>query len=184
MVASCTHAPPATEPLAAPRHVLQNVSTGCYDVGDQKLVLVVEPITGPSYNENWIDRLGQYNDCSVTSLWDERFYRMAVPYWRQGLDVENIHLLLLGWRNITARTYGFVAVAHQSTYGGWEVIRQLAIGRTGDPAPKFEHEPLPEGGTVRTFWFVNGQRLAITVQNPVDGQGGNGPDDVLFKFGR
>jgi hypothetical protein len=159
-------------PQPAARHILQNgLTTGCYNVGDQQLVLVSSYVTGVDNTAwaSWDGFINRFDDCSVTALWDNKWYWNAVPSWDGGADIGNSKMLMLGWKNITARSWGYVVVERvNNQFYLWRLPR----GR----------EPIPEGGTITTSWHTNGHPVVVTVHNPVDGQGGWDPNDIRFKF--
>jgi hypothetical protein len=174
IIAGCA-GPGAIPSGKAPRSVLleNGLTTGCYPVGDQQIVLISSYVTG-QYNLSafgWDFFAERYKTCSTTALWDNKWYWMSVPSWdgRNSLDQKT---LMLGFSNVTAGTHGFVIVYNEK--GQFYLWRRSASG-----ADKLT---IGEGDTITTSWHTNDHRVVVTVNNPVDGQGGWDADDIRFKF--
>lgn len=170
MATGCADSKMGTDPAmrsAAPatRSALAtNTQPGCYDVGDQKVVFVIRHITAAQ--TQWNNIAGN-SDCSTTSLWDDKKYWYSSPPNRPN------YYLMMAWHDVNSGYFGYLMV--QNAGGVWQVFR--------DNSP-FTPETVPEGGYVRHTWKTNGYRIAMSVENPVNGQGGFTADDILVSIGR
>ncbi|MDB5102094.1 MAG: hypothetical protein JWM80_6515 [Cyanobacteria bacterium RYN_339] len=159
----------AGTPEGPTRHVLLTIPRGipttgrCYTLTTERVVFKVYKLTSDNRSDWNVQAQAVPNTCSEGSmLWDDKWYF----YWLRPDIVDN---LMLVWRNLDRREYGYVVIKNTPTT--W-----LVYSSGGGPWV------VKNNAMLRRTWHSDGKRIDIDVKNP-NNTGGWGENDIWVSFG-
>ncbi|HEY9854150.1 MAG TPA: hypothetical protein V6D05_00345 [Stenomitos sp.] len=150
------------------RHVQATIPQGipttsrCYTLSTERVVFKVFFINSDNRSD-WDAKASSVGDtCDGTRRWDDQWYYYTLP------DNQTRNLMLL-WRNIDRREYGYVVI--KNTPSLW-----LVYSNSGGPwTPS-------NGQQIKRTWTSDGKRIDIDVLNPKN-EGGWTANDIWVSFG-
>jgi hypothetical protein len=136
-------------------------TNGCYQIGDERIKFTATPVTTNVDSELRTLVNSISTQCDVTHIANTERY-----YWR--LPDNSPKFLLLSWKNLTTREYGYFFI--QNTPTTWWYKTNSADWRT-----------IPNGESKGTGWSVNGFFIDIITTNPPNKNGWT-PNDIIYYF--
>jgi hypothetical protein len=136
---------------------------GCYRIGDEQIKFAAIQVTTNIDSELKALVNSASAKCDGTHIASSSLTQNS---WT--LPDDRPKFLLLYWKNLTTRQYGYTFV--QNTPDAWWSKTNSKGWRT-----------IPNGTSSIENWFVNGFPVSISVQNPIDVNGWT-PNDVLYSF--
>jgi hypothetical protein len=136
---------------------------GCYRIGDELIKFMAIPVTTNVDSQLSAQVNSASELCDGTHIADGQPKSWTLPDDRP-------KFLLLYWKNLTTRQYGYTFI--QNTPAAWWSKTNATGWKT-----------IPDGTSKNTFWFTNGFRVDINVQNPRNVNGWT-PNDIIYSFSK